>query len=464
MVSFRFGRCFGLLGIIFLIPTLHLSAQQKNYNLSSLIDSAKHYLPLLKQKSRLAEAAKAQITDTRHSFLPKVALSEQLSIGSDNSLAGSYFPMGITPSTSSGIGASNNYQPASGNVGVAYGEYELVNFGLNTAKLDYATAYSSVAEADVRREQYLLSLDVARLYLNIQKSFYRLKADAQNIARYQSIYSVIQALTLSGIKAGADSSLAKAELSKTKISYNQTLGIINNQKQQLAYLTGIPANNLLFDTASANLFNTNLTLFSATSDSIGNPLIDFYIKRNSIYSANDQLIRKSYLPKILLAGSTWGRGSSIQYNNQYQGLSEGLGYQRFNYLVGVDVTYNLFDELHKKDKLAINRYEMQAAEEELQQQKLALQSASLQADNALQTTQANLMEIPIQLQSAEATYKQKLAQYKAGLIGLIDLTNASFVLYRSQTDYIETLSDSYLAQLDKAAANGSLNEYIQTVK
>ena len=100
----------------------------------------------------------------------------------------------------------------------------------------------------------------------------------------------------------------------------------------------------------------------------------------------------------------------------------------------------------------------------MQQQKLALNSSALQAENALQTTKANLQELPVQLQSAQATFAQKTAQYKAGLISLIDLTNASFVLYRSQTDYIETLTDWYLAQLDKAAATGNLTQFIQTIK
>ncbi|GAC1400688.1 MAG: hypothetical protein NVSMB63_20060 [Sediminibacterium sp.] len=107
---------------------------------------------------------------------------------------------------------------------------------------------------------------------------------------------------------------------------------------------------------------------------------------------------------------------------------------------------------------------MQASDLELEQQRLALQSTARQADNVLKAITANLQELPVQLHSAEATYEQKLAQYKAGLVTLIDLTNASFVLYRSQTDYTETLSDWYGAQLDKAAANGNLAQFIQTIK
>ena len=232
----------------------------------------------------------------------------------------------------------------------------------------------------------------------------------------------------------------------------------------MAYLTGIPAANLVFEVPEDAITNPKQLDTPLFPDAGSNPLIEYYIKRNNIYTANEQLIKKSYLPKILLEGSTWMRGSSITYNDQYQGLANGLGYQRYNYMFGVAATYSLFNELHKKDKLAINRFEMQASNYELEQQKLAIASASLQADNALQTTAANLKEIPVQLQAAQAMYKQKLSQYKAGLISLIDLTNASFVLYRSQTDYIETMNDAYLAQLDKAAANGSLNQYISTVQ
>jgi outer membrane protein TolC len=140
-----------------------------------------------------------------------------------------------------------------------------------------------------------------------------------------------------------------------------------------------------------------------------------------------------------------------------------LGYQRFNYGLGVAFTYNLFNGLFKKDRLAVNRYQIQASDYELQQQKEALQSAVLQADNSLTTTESNLREIPVQLHAAQDTYGQKLAQYKAGIISLIDLTNASFVLYRSQTDYIETLNDWYLAQLNKAASTGNLQQFIQTI-
>ena len=463
MFSF-YKRKSWIVSILLLLPSLSIFAQQTNYTLSNLIEAAKSHWPTLLQKEALVNSAKANVTDTRHSFLPKLNVNDQVNIGTDNSLAGSYLPMTITPSVSSGVLAQNNSQAATGNIAVLYSEYELENFGLNTAKIKNAEAYVDLQQADLQKEIYFVQIEITKLYFNLLKTQYRLNVDKENVDRYDSVFKVIHVLTVSGIKPGSDSSLAQAELSKARITYNQTLGNINQLKEQLAYLTGIPATNLSVDKLADSFINDKPILLSMNPDTANNPLIDYYARQKNIFLSNENLIKKTYLPKILLGASTWARGSSIQYNDDYKSLETGLGYQRFNYAVGVGVSYNLFNGLYKKDKLAINRFQLQASDDELQQQKLALASATLQADDALQTAQSNLDELPIQLKSAEDTYNQKVAQYKAGIISLIDLTNASFVLYRSQTDFIETKSDWYLAQLDKAAATGNLNLFIQSIK
>ncbi len=449
--------------ILLMITVSSVSAQNKNYTLPALADSARKYLPSLMEKQALLQAANASVTDTKHSFLPKLKFSEQLNIGSDNSLAGSYFTYGITPSTSAGVRNENNLQPATGNIGVLYGEYELINFGLNNAKVKNAQAYAGLQQADLQREEYLVESSIARIYFSILKNQYRLGADQQNIDRYKELFTIIKALTQSGINAGVDSSLAKAELSKTIISYNQTLGRVNQLKEQLAFLTGIPSARLAVDTSGNDFMHASPAPVNFNSDTLNNPVLNYYSRFRDIFIATDKVIRKTYLPKILLSSAVWVRGSSIQFSDQYKSLSSGLGYQRFNYAAGIALTYDLFNSLYRKDKLRINRFQQQAAESRLQQQQLILNSALNQADQALLTIQSNLSELPVQLSAAESTYRQKLAQYRAGIISLIDLTNASFVLYRSQTDYIETISDWYLAQVDKAEATGNLVQFINSI-
>ncbi|GAC1453598.1 MAG: hypothetical protein NVSMB7_16200 [Chitinophagaceae bacterium] len=448
--------------IFLYLPAGAVFAQQKSYSLTELTAAGKNQLPVLLQKQALLNSANASVTELKHSFLPQLKISDQVNLGTDNSLEGSYLPMGTTISTSGGKRATNNYQPVPGNMGVLYGEYNLVNFGLNKALIKNYQAFADVQQSDIDRELYSIQTDIARTYFELQKTQYKLGADEQNVNRYDSIFKVIRALAASGIKPGSDSSLSKAELSKAHITYNQTFGYLNQLKDQLAYLTGIPAGTLQIVNLSNN--KDSLPVLNFPEDSLNNPLLDFYVKKTNIFTTNQAVIRKSYLPKILLAAGTWVRGSGIQYNDDYKSLGTGLGYQRFNYMAGIALTYNLFNGLYKKDRLAVNQFQIQASEFELQQQKLDLALAGRQADNALLTNHANLLELPVQLKAAEDTYRQKLAQYKAGIISLIDLTNASFVLYRSQTDYIQAISDWYLAQLDKAQASGNLIKFIQTIK
>lgn len=461
MITFYRRKCVAALAFCISAYSISLHAQTR-ITMSALIEASRQHLPLLKQKQSLLKGAEASVADVRHSFLPQVKMTEQLNIGSNNSIAGSLFTYGITPSSSAGVRGDNVWQPATGNVAVLYGEYELYNFGLNDARLGYAQSLASLQRADLEKDSYQVSLEVARLYLSVLKNQYRLQVDRQNIQRYDTIFTIIHALTASGMTAGADSSIARAELSRTRVNFNQTQGRLDQLREQLSYLTGIAPGELHIDTVPQRFMSQ--TLFPVFSlDTVSNPLLDVYRKRQDIFKQNEQLIRKSYLPKVLLSASTWARGSSIQYNDQFKSLDAGLGYQRFNYLAGITFSYNLLNGIYKKDKLAINRFQSEASGYEFEQQKLLLSSSAKQADNNLQVISANLREMPVQLRSAEAGYQQKLAQYKAGLITLIDLTNATFVLYRSQTDQIETLSDWYLAQLDKAAATGNLNQFIQSI-
>ncbi|MDP4248710.1 MAG: TolC family protein [Bacteroidota bacterium] len=457
-------RFSALTGLILFIPIFSVFAQQSNYSLRQLVDSAQHYYPQLLQKQALLNSAEAAVTDAKHLFLPTLKVNEQVGLGTDNSIPGSYITYGIIPSASSGVRKGNNSQSATENIAILAAQYDLIDFGYRHAFIESAKSFVNLFQADRERELYNLKIQASQLYFNLLKNQFRLLVNKQNVARYEEIFKVIKALTQSGIKPGSDSSLAKAELSKSRIIYNQTLGQISQVKEQLSFLSGIPAQNLQIDTATETFMRIRSDINSQTEDSIHNPFLDYYESQKNTFLAQEKLISKAYLPKIVLTANTWARGSSITYDDQYKALSEGLGYQRYNYLAGVSFQYDLFNGIHKHDKLRVYQFQTTASDLALQQEKLSLHSASLQAASAIQTAETNLLELPVQLSAARSVYDQELAQYKAGIINLVDLTNAAFVLDRSQNDFIETLADWYLAQLDKAWSGGTIDQFINTIK
>ncbi len=446
-----------------LLSSASVFSQNAVLSLSALNDSADHYLPRLLEKQSLVNSAVAAVVETRHEFLPAIRFNDQVNLGSDNSAAGSYFPYGIVPSTSSGVRAANDYQAASGNLAILYGEYDLVDFGYKNARIDYAKSGQVLSQSDLQREMYILHGRICRAFFNLMISEARMRVEKETVKRYDTIFSVINALTTSGIKPGSDSSLAKAELSKSRINYNQLTELSSNYREEISYLTGVSPAMILPDTVLMQT-GRRKNIQHTTADSLVNPLIDYYANVSKLYLSNQRLISKSYLPKIYLTAASWARGSSIAYNDQYQSVNNGLGYQRFNYMAGLAFQYDLFNGLHKKDRLKTFGFEKEAADLELKQQQISLASAGRQAQNSIDIAERNLLELPIQYQAAVDTYNQKIAQYKAGIITLIDLTNAAFVLDRSLNDYAETTGRWYLAQLDKAIATGQLAAFIKSIQ
>src|SRR5215469_1227331 len=154
MVAFCTRKSYRAIGILLMMSPLSLVAQQKTYTLADFVDSAQRHLPVLLQKKSLADAARAGITDARHAFLPTSYLGDELTLGTDNSIPGSYLSFGVIPSSSSGVRSSNIYQPALGNIGFVSNQYDLYDFGLKKATIQNAQAVANLSQADLDRETY----------------------------------------------------------------------------------------------------------------------------------------------------------------------------------------------------------------------------------------------------------------------------------------------------------------------
>jgi outer membrane protein TolC len=245
------------------------------------------------------------------------------------------------------------------------------------------------------------------------------------------------ALAKSGIKAGVDTSIAEAEISKARLNYVELKGQRQQYKLMLSAITNMAPDQLQPDTGYLNkLIEHNQALVSVDPAIAFHPVLLYYksLYQNSL--EKERLVKKSYYPTVSLQGAVWGRGSSISPGDEFRKLSTGIGLERGNYLVGVGVTYDLFNLKKRQLQLKTQQAYTNYADKQLQEQQMLLSLGESKLNAQLVTAGERLQEIPHQLAAAQAAYRQKLSLYKNGLTDILELNTALSVLYRAETDYI----------------------------
>ena len=456
-----FRRILGVMLLLF--ATMQAMAQQPSgsITLKQLLVQVNKKSPALISDSAAILIRKAQAAEVRNNWLPNLRLNYQADVGTNNNDAGPYFGFGIVPSDSRGVRTGSVTTATSTTLGVAALDWEVYNFGAygaqnRVAKSDIQVEQSNFAESKYQIQAYAIDnyLQLLRLqdFLNIQ---------LRNIQRNEEIKKSVLSLAKSGVRPGVDTSIAEAELSKARLDYIELSNQARQTQLQLSAISGLPAASIVPDTtASAILVNKFMLDNLHDIDTANHPLINFYrsVYQNSLEREN--LVKKSYNPKILLEGAVWGRGSSVDANDQFNSLSDGLGFNRNNYLFGVGITYNLFDIKRRQFKLNTEKTVADYALKKLQEESAMLSINDQQANQEMYTARQRLKEIPNQLNAANAGYRQKLSLYKNGLTDIIELNAALNILYRAETDYVSAKYSYSHAFFQKAITENQVSQIL----
>jgi adhesin transport system outer membrane protein len=434
--------------------------------LNKAIGLALQNYPSIRAREALLKSGQASVVEAKDQRLPSLNLYEQIDAGTSNNLGSAYFSGGIVPSLS-GVSArpENLGTVSSGNIGVAYLQWQVTNFGGFRAGVQEAYSRLKVDSMDVQKEQFYIASMVLQSYLDLVKNDELSLVQWENLQRADTIRLAIRNYVLSGLRPGVDSSLAEAEYAKARLNYIDIANQFSQAKVQLSLLTALDTTAILPDLKNDNLlFGSVYQAPLADSALSSHPYLNYF---HSIYEsgqARERLIRKSYLPRVYVLGAGWVKGSSINADGSFnKDLSSGLGYTRSNYLGGLGVTYDLFNLRREKDRLNVQRFETEAALHNYEEQKQSLDNAGLQASVDLNSAIARFNEIPVQLGAATDAYRQRLTQYNAGLANIIDLTNAFNVLNRAQTDMINAKNSVWRAIVQKAYAGNRIYQLLSTL-
>jgi adhesin transport system outer membrane protein len=453
------------MSLIAVICSCSLRAQvPKIVTLVELLRAASSGSPALISDSVAVNIQQSRVSQSDYNWLPTASVNYQANVGTNNNLPGGYFSYGIVPSNSR-VRNEANASSILTDLGIASFQWEAFNFGANKAERNVVSSGLVTSQARFTQSKYELQALLINQYLQLLQLNRLMHIQELNIQRNLEIRKSIQALAKNGIIAGVDTSIAQAELSKSKLILIELENQYRQVSLELATRSGFNAEMILPDTnLVSKLIAATPQLSQPSPDSINHPLLGVY---RSMYEQNKLeriLIQKQYLPKVFVSAAVWGRGSSITGNDEFKSMTSGLGFQRGNYLAGVGISYDLFNSKRKRLALNIKEAEIHYADTKIREQDALLKLGFRQADAEVDIARRRFEEIPVQLKAAQAAYRQKLSLYKNGLNDIVELNAAVYILYRAETDFIIAENALCKALFQKAFMENTVARILEVIQ
>jgi outer membrane protein TolC len=455
------------LGILFSLNYAKLEGQlPEKITLIRALELAEKNYPSIKAKDALRQASNFHLSAVKDELLPDVFLQDQDLYASANSIDGTYYSNEGTAIPISGILKNYSYQGIWNSFATLMVNWKFFNFGKVKADISLAKNEAKLRQYDYDNEVFQLKIRVADAYLFLIALEQLEKVQEKNLARAQSFNSMTHAYSVSGMQAGVDSSIARAELSKAILLLNQSTKNVKIQKNHLMSLMGI-----------SNDFTTDSSVFlskipeAAPTDSnklLNSPLLMLYRSNADVYASRAKITRISFLPSLHFLAASWARGSGVEsINNSYvlnSGISQGLPFTAYNYMVGFSFVWNIgiaprihseYENHLLQAKAALSNYDLA-----LLQSKDELNNSELEFQNAL----LEVKESPVQFRAAMDAYNQSRSRYNAGLSSYFEFSQALYVLNRAEADYLASYNNLWHALLKEAAATGDLTVFTSNIK
>jgi outer membrane protein, adhesin transport system len=457
---------YALLCLAAVSPAMRVKAQQP-VSLQQLLEAMANNYELLKSRNNLVQSSQAALKATRYNRLPHLNVLAQATVNSDNNLEGGYQSYGMIPSIVSGTRTESNLSAIGGDAAFGGINWEAVNFGEYKARNNLAKTDLQVQANTLASTQYDLNGYASAYYIELLRQYELQQVQQDNVTRLQKLKTTIDALVRSGIRPGVDSSVAAAELSKSMVALYLAQKNLAQTRVQLSTLTGFATGQLNPDTGAENKVNVDgvAFVFASATDTVHHPYINLYTAMYDQSMARWKLEKSSYYPKIFLDADAWARGSSLSNSDVYSN-NLALGYEpaRFNYLVGLTMTYDIFNIARKRLNSAIYRYQTEAAQHLLQNEKINLNSDVQQALLEKDFELNRLGETRHQLDEASTAYTEQLSLYNNGLSGIIELNTALDYYIQAQRDYVEAKMGLMKSVINYALVTNTFTALIQTIK
>lgn len=314
-----------------------------------------------------------------------------------------------------------------------------VNYGINSLKIQ-----QEVVEIQERITTRDTKHQVASTYFNLQALGKQLEFVDTNILNMERLIHNLEAMVKQEMVMQTEADKLKIQRLNL-VNTKQTLEANQDQLERLLkILIGIP------DEQEIKLASDELVRQSILVDNseVSYPEVDLVKAQIKLNEEEHSGTNMSYLPSLSLYGSYNYTYNMKPSDNVRKGIESAF--------VGLRLDWTLFDGLEKMNKQKVNKINQMRLEN---QESYLKQQLDIQTSNARKQIDIQLNSLMIsqeQLGLAQNVYRQSELQYAQGVINSNDLIQAENALQEAQTNVVLAYVKLRQAELDYLKATGKI--------
>jgi outer membrane protein len=437
-------------------------AWAQTLSIVSVVQDAERDYPMVHVTEAELNASIANIRLSRTAYLPRVDGIAQFNRGTRNNVFGTLLPQGVVPSMSGPVINSNNSGSVWGSATGLLVNWQPFDFGLRGANVQSAVAARDKADATVKRTQLEVSTAAADAYLTVLVAGQMKQAAQAAVDNWEALRQSVHALTSAELRPGADESRIDAEKAVAMTQLALAQEAVEMSRATLAKFL-MKTNDSGSELASSQALSRlpRIGDEAAPFQPAGNPIMAEQKAAVAQSAAQLSATERSWVPQFNLEAAGYGRGTGAELNGQRLSGANGLAPNVGDYAVGLNITFPFMDfaSIHARESSQASNLVGARARAELTGRELQEQFA--QAEASLRAARSVAENTPIALSSAQTSFAQANARYKAGLVPIDDLAQAQRLVVQAQIDDSIARLNVWRAFLHLQAIRGDLQPFLQ---
>lgn len=314
---------------------------------------------------------------------------------------------------------------------------------------------NQLADLNEEDNNQALIYNISSAYYQIIVAQKQLDLLYSNRERFEKILRVTQLQAEQGVAK-------KVDVKQVQVNLNNVLSQISVTENNLKLAKNTLKNNMgLSQETDIQLTDTARWLSANPAGKLYGPFdykntVSYQLQtaQVNLYDINRKSVRDQALPTLSVYGRYGANG--FGQDNIGQAFDPLLDYSA----IGVKFSWNIFTGFRRQAQYKQATIDFDNAKEKLKLnedlQNLQFQNAGAAVTRAQSTiaTNRNNMEL------ASEVYENTTLQHKQGIATISELLNAELSYREAQNNYINSLLDYYLADLDVQKANGTLRSYL----